>query len=167
LAAGDTERLLSVQMQKTKGSAANSRTVVVHSVPAATSCSTENRGNKVHCGLMLATSFTSASELVTQKTSGRNAFWWNIRSICCRRPNDGSVRTNGNSELAQGHDFAFCERMIRSKRYDHPVAENLLARNRVASRRRTYIESSIRRSCYNKAHDLKHGFHTPALLNGS
>jgi hypothetical protein len=24
--------------------------------------------------------------------------------------------------------------------------------------------SSIRRACYNKAHDLEHGFHTPALL---
>ena len=25
----------------------------------------------------------------------------------------------------------------------------------------------IRRSCYNKAHDLEHGFHTPALLGES
>jgi len=24
-----------------------------------------------------------------------------------------------------------------------------------------------RRSCYNKAHDLEHGFHTPALLGES
>jgi hypothetical protein len=29
------------------------------------------------------------------------------------------------------------------------------------------LAAVIRRSCYNKAHDLEHGFHTPALLGES
>src|SRR5262249_5765760 len=94
---GDTDRPLSAHTQNTKDSIANSFTATVASVPAATSGSTANRGRSVHWRPILAMPFTRAIELVTQNTSGSTLCRASTRSICCRNPNDGSVKTNGNS----------------------------------------------------------------------
>src|SRR5262245_11178409 len=97
LAAGDSDRLLSSQTQNTSGSFINSFTGTMETVPALTSLSTANRGSKAHLRSKLTSALTRVIELVTQNTFGLIAWRLNVRSICCRTPEDLSVRTKGNS----------------------------------------------------------------------
>jgi hypothetical protein len=49
----------------------------------------------------------------------------------------------------------------------HSITSSARASSVGGTVRPSALAAVIRRSCYNKAHDLEHGFHTPALLGES
>jgi hypothetical protein len=61
--------------------------------------------------------------------------------------------------------------VITPRSAKHPSFHSITSSARASSVggtvRPSALAAVIRRSCYNKAHDLEHGFHTPALLGES
>ena len=55
----------------------------------------------------------------------------------------------------------------RSKTRAYSITSSARASSVGGTVRPSALAALIRRSCYNKAHDLEHGFHTPALLGES
>jgi hypothetical protein len=49
----------------------------------------------------------------------------------------------------------------------HSITSSARAMSVGGTSRPSALAAVVRRSCYNKAHDLEHGFHTPALLGES
>ncbi len=49
----------------------------------------------------------------------------------------------------------------------HSITSSAATSNPGGTVRSSVLAAAIRRSCYNKAHDIEHSFHTPALLGES